>query len=312
MPIHPQIQAMLEKAAALNLPPAHTLTPEEMRGGDLARYTTGVPRVEVASVENRSIESPDGVSIPLRIYRPSTATGLPVVVFLHGSGFVICNLDTHDLICRHLCDRSQCIVVSVDYRLAPEHKFPAAPADCLAATRWVARNAASFGGDPTKIALAGDSAGGNLVAVTTLRLRDEGGPQVQAQVLINPVTDYPEPGTASYVERGIGFGLTRDTMKWFWGHYLQNPHDADNAHAAPLKATSLASLPPAYVVTSEYDPLRDEGEMYVDRLRSAGVWVQHTRLPDTNHSFFFWVGLLDRATETWDDVAAWLRKTLVA
>ena len=199
------------------------------------------------------------------------------MVFFHGSGFVLCSLDTHDGMCRNLCAGTGCVVVSVDYRLAPEAKFPAAPDDCLAATRWAVANAAALGADPGRVFVAGDSAGGNLAAVTALRIRDEGGPRLLGQLLIYPVTDYYEPGTPSMIENAEGYGLTRAGMIWFWNHYLAAPSDGANPHASPFRAADLSGLPPALVVTAEYDPLRDEGEYYADRLRQAGVPTQMKR-----------------------------------
>jgi acetyl esterase len=307
MPLHPQIQAMLDKA--VGLPPMHTVPIDKLRAGDVARFTTGVPRVEVASVTQRDMPGPAG-PMALRIYRPSIDDNLPVIVFFHGSGFVICNLDSHDLICRQLCKASGAIVVSVDYRLAPEHKFPAAADDCLAATRWVGEHAREFGGDPTRLALAGDSAGGNLAAVTALRVRDQGGPSIRAQLLVYPVTDHPSAPKPSYKERGEGFGLTDTTMRWFWGHYLTNERDGAHVYASPLRAETLNGLPPAYVITAEYDVLRDEGELYARRLAEHGVTVKLERFDDMNHGFIFWVGVIDRATEAVHKSADWLREIL--
>jgi acetyl esterase len=217
------------------------------------------------------------------------------MVFFHGSGFVLCSLDTHDGLCRNLCAWAGCVVVSVDYRLAPEAKFPAATDDCLAATRWAAAHAAELNADPTRIVVAGDSAGGNLAAVTALRIRDEGGPKLCSQLLLYPVTDYHTPGTPSYAENAEGYGLTRATMEWFWDHYLEDPSQATHPHAAPLRAASLAGLPPAYIISAEYDPLRDEAEVYGARLREAGVRTDVVRVPGMNHGFLFWVGVVDAA-----------------
>jgi acetyl esterase len=202
------------------------------------------------------------------------------------------------------------VVVSVDYRLAPEHKFPAAPDDCLAATRWVAANASALGGDGGRIIVAGDSAGGNLAAVTALRVRDEGGPKLIGQLLIYPVTDYYQPGTPSMVENAEGFGLTRDGMIWFWNHYVRSAGDGVHPHASPLRAATLAGLPPALVATAQYDPLRDEGEFYADALREAGVTVEMKRWDGMNHGFFFFPGVVDAATQAVDEACAWARRTV--
>jgi len=228
-------------------------------------------------------------------------------VFFHGSGFVLCSLDTHDGMCRNLCAGAACIVASVDYRLAPEHKFPAGIDDCLHATRWAATHAAELGADPTRIGIAGDSAGANMAAVTALRVRDEGGPALCGQLLLYPVTDYHTPGTPSYSENAEGYGLTRETMKWFWDHYLSDPREGIHPHAAPLRAPTLSGLPPALVISAEYDPLRDEGEIYADRLRGAGVPVVLSRYDGVNHGFMFWVGVVDKAGAAMNESCEWLR-----
>ena len=304
MSLHPTLAAMLEKAAAM--PPMVSLPIATIRAGDATRYNVGVPLDDVASAEDRIIAGPGG-DLRIRIYRPDAADGHAVTVFFHGSGFVICSIESHDAMCRQICRRSGSIVVSVDYRLAPEHKFPAAPDDCLAATRWVGAHAREFGGDPARLAVAGDSAGGNLAAVTALRARDEGGPALRAQLLLYPVIDHYSVERPSYRERGSGYGLTREVMVWFWNHYLEQPQAGAHPHASPIRADSLAGLPPAYVVTGEYDPLRDEGEDYAEKLQRAGVPVQLQRYPDMNHGFLFWVGFIEGSTVAMNAACAWLK-----
>jgi acetyl esterase len=228
-------------------------------------------------------------------------------VCFHGSGFVLCSLDTHDGMCRNLCAGAGCVVASVDYRLAPEHKFPAGIEDCLYATRWAAAHAAELGANPMRIAVAGDSAGANMAAVTALRVRDEGGPTLCGQLLLYPVTDYHTPGTPSYEENAEGYGLTRDTMQWFWAHYLSDDSEGRHPHASPLRAPDLSGLPPALVITAEYDPLRDEGEFYAERLRTAGVPIALTRYDGVNHGFMFWVGVVDKAGVAMNEAGDWLR-----
>lgn len=307
MPLHPTLQSMLDKAAGL--PSMVTLPVETIRAGDATRYKTGLPDDAVDSVEDRLIPGPVG-DIRIRIYRPDGGALRPVTVFFHGSGFVICSIESHDTMCRQICRRSGTIVVSVDYRLAPENKFPAAPDECLAATRWVAAQAQTFGGDPARLAVAGDSAGGNLAAVTALRARGEGGPAIRAQLLLYPVTDHYSVQRPSYTERGAGYGLTREAMVWFWNHYLEHPDLGAHPHASPARAESLAGLPAAYVVTGGYDPLRDEGEAYAARLREAGVPTQAVRYENMNHGFMFWVGLIDESTQAMNDACRWLKETL--
>ena len=316
--LHPTLVAMLEKSA--HLPPITAVPVATIRASDATRYKVGVPPDPVASTEDRVIPGPGG-DIRIRIYRPDAQSGHAVTVFFHGSGFVICSIESHDDMCRQLCRRAGTVVVSVDYRLAPEHKFPAAHVDCLAATRWVAEHAAEFGGDAARLAVAGDSAGGTMAAVTALRARDEGGPAICAQLLLYPVTDHvsdpANSGTsaqrsrhASHEERATGYGLTREAMVWFWNHYLTDPAQGAHPHASPLRAQSLAGLPPAYVVTGEYDPLRDEGEAFAHRLRAAGVPVQLIRYPDMNHGFLFWVGHIEGSTIAMDAACAWLKQTV--
>ena len=307
MPLHPYLQTMVDKAAAL--PPIQTVPLERLRATDVARFTTGVPKVELPSVAQVTMAGPGG-PLALRIYKPSGDKNLPVVVFFHGSGFVLCSLDSHDLICRQLCKASGAIIVSVDYRLAPEHKFPAGSDDCLAATRWVGDHAREFGGDPARIAVAGDSAGGNLAAATALRVRDQGGPALRGQLLVYPVTDHPSAPKASYEECGEGFGLTDAAMRWFWELYLADKKDLTHPYASPLRAETLRGLPPAYVMTAQYDVLRDEGELYAKRLIAEGVEVKLERFADMNHGFMFWVGVIEPATDAVMKSGAWLREKL--
>lgn len=286
-----------------------TVPVEKIRATDLARYDIGVPRDEVASVEDRFIPGPRG-DIRIRIYRPDLQPGRPILVFFHGSAFIICSIDTHDAMCRQICRRGGAVVVSVDYRLAPENKFPAAPDDCFAATKWAAEHAAEIGGDPVRLAVGGDSVGGAMAAVAAIRARDEGGPGISAQILLYPVTDHYSVQRPSYAERGSGCGLTRDAMIWAWDLYLQSPEQGAHPHASPIRAPSLAGLPKAYVITGEYDLLRDEGEAFAARLQQAGVAVDRRRYDDMNHGFLNWVGLVDRSTEAMDAIGAWMRQSL--
>jgi acetyl esterase len=243
----------------------------------------------------------------IRIYTPHGTSPFPLLVFFHGSGFVLCSLDTYDGMCRNLCAGAGCVVASIDYRLAPEHKFPAGIEDCLHAARWAAAHAAELGANPTLIAVAGDSAGANMAAVTALRVRDEGGPALCGQLLLYPVTDYHTPGTPSYEENTEGYGLTRDTMKWFWAHYLTDASEGGHPYASPLRAADLSDLPAALVITGEYDPLRDEGEFYAEKLRAAGVPTALTRYHGVNHGFMFWVGVVDKAGAAMNEACEWLR-----
>lgn len=289
------------------MPATHTLPVAVARTQYEARVALMAPPAEIARVREHTIDGPGGL-LRVRLYTPHGPGQFPLLVFFHGSGFVLCSLDTHDGMCRNLCAGAACIVASVDYRLAPEHKFPAGLDDCLHATRWAAANAAELGADPARIAVAGDSAGGNMAAVTGLRVRDESGPGLCGQLLLYPVTDYHPPGTASYEANAEGYGLTRDTMKWFWAHYLSDASEGAHPHASPLRAPDLSGLPPALVITAEYDPLRDEGEGYADKLRTAGVCTALTRYDGVNHGFMFWVGVVDKAGAAMNEACEWLRR----
>ena len=294
MPVDPQIKALLDMGTGV--PATNTLSVADARAQYEARVALMAPAAEIGAVTERTIAGPGG-DLKLRIYRPTGEGPFPVLAFFHGSGFVLCSLDTHDGMCRNLCAGAGCVVVSVDYRLAPEHRFPAGLDDCVFATRWLAGHAGELDADAGRLAVAGDSAGGNLAAAAALRLRDDGGPALCGQLLIYPVTDYFTPGTPSYRENAEGYGLTRDTMIWFWNHYLGEPADAANPYASPLRAQDFRHLPPALVVTAEYDPLRDEGEHYAEKLRAAGIRTTVSRWVGMNHGFFFWVGRVDKAAE---------------
>jgi acetyl esterase len=274
-----------------------------------APLAPGNPR-RVERVVDQSIPGPAGaLEIPLRIYWPvADARGLPVIVFFHGGGWVLCNLDTHDPLCRVMTNEVGAIVVSVDYRLAPEHRFPAAAEDAYAATRWVAANARELGADPTRLAVAGDSAGGNLAAVVALMARDRGAPPLRFQLLVYPVIDHA-CDTASYRENAEGYFLTAAHMRWYWDQYLGDL-DRSQPYASPLRAPSLAGLPPAHIVTAELDPLRDEAEAYAERLRAAGVPVTVRRASGMFHGFFGMAELLEGARQANDEAFRAVREAL--
>ncbi len=253
---------------------------------------------EVGRVEDRTIPGSDG-PIPIRIYWPATDGRHPGIVYFHGGGFVICGLDSHDGACRRLTNAIDAVVVSVDYRLAPEHPWPAATDDAGVATEWVADHAAELGLDPEGLAVAGDSAGGNLSAVAALMARDRGGPRLAFQLLIYPVIDqgatrgqYP-----SKDENGEGYFLTTEAMDWYTDQYLADPDHGEDAYASPIKAESLAGVAPACVITAEMDPLRDEGEAYAQALDAAGVPVTQYRALGMFHGFFNMDAVLDGAKD---------------
>jgi acetyl esterase len=291
MPLDPQARAILDQMNAVEMPDITTLEPAVVRPlfGSIGPEA---PVQEVARVQNLRIPGPAG-EIPIRVYSPEGRGQHPVLVFFHGGGFVICDLDSHDGLCRALTNSARCLVVSIDYRLAPEARFPAGPEDCYAATCWVGEHAAELGGDPARIAVGGDSAGGNLTAVTALQVRDRGGPALCHQLLIYPVTDHAFD-TESYRDNAEGYLLSREMMRWFWGHYLEKDTHGADPLASPLRAPDLAGLPPAHVVTAEFDPLRDEGEAYAARLSQAGVVVDAVRYDGMFHGFMSMFELLDQ------------------
>jgi acetyl esterase len=304
MPLDPQCLLLIDQLAAFDLDWT-TLEPARVRA--LFAAQPSPPGPAVAQVLDRSLPGPGG-PLPVRVYRPAGAGSapLPALVYFHGGGFVLCNLDSHDGACRGLANAAGCAVVSVDYRLAPEHRFPAAPEDCYAATRFVAENAAALGLDPRRLAIGGDSAGGNLTAVVALMARDRGGPPLRFQLLIYPVTDCNFE-TRSYRENAEGYFLTAKQMRWFWEHYLSEPGEAALPYASPLRAEKLGGLPPALVITAEYDPLRDEGEAWAARLREAGVPVTLSRYDGMIHGFFSMAHVVDRARDAQAEAGAALR-----
>jgi acetyl esterase/lipase len=305
MPLDPQAQALLDQVKALGGPQLNELSPPDARVAAKALGALSGPPQAVAKVENRNIPGPAG-DLPVRVYTPAGSGPFPVLVYFHGGGWVIGDLDTQDGPCRALANGAGCVVVSVDYRLAPEHKFPAAPEDTFAATQWVAANAAALNADVSRIAVGGDSAGGNLSAVTAIMARDRGGPPLVFQLLIYPVTD-GACDTASYRDNADGYLLTKDMMQWFWDHYVRNAADRQNPLASPLRARSLSGLPPALVQTAEFDPLRDEGEAYAARLEEAGVPVTLTRYHGMIHGFFGTGSLIDQAHVAIAEAASALR-----
>jgi acetyl esterase len=284
MPLDPQARAYLDAGAALGLKAPRDSTPGEMRAAAIKRrHHFGAPPIPVANVEDRTVPGPAG-EIPVQVYVPDAAGPLPILVYYHGGGWVSGCIETHENACRALANQTPAVVVSVEYRCAPETKFPGPLEDCYAATAWVAEHGAELGGDPTRLAVGGDSAGGNLAAAVALLARERGGPKIGFQLLIYPVTDYNFE-TASYQEAAEGYGLTQDSMRLFWELYLPTEADGANPLASVLRA-DLAGLPPAYVITAEYDPLRDEGDAYAEKLKAAGVSVEHVSYPGQIHGFF--------------------------
>jgi acetyl esterase len=308
MPVTTEVQTILTMLAAMDGPEMNEVTPEQAREM-YATLSALESKTEVASVADAAAPGPAG-DVPVRVYVPTDEPGPhPVLVYFHGGGWVIGDLDTHDSTVRAVAAASGVTVVSVDYRLAPENPFPAPLDDCCAAVRWVVDNAEALDVDPARLAVGGDSAGGNLAAVAAACLRDAGIP-VAFQLLVYPVTD-GTMGMASYAENAEGYFLTRDTMDWFWGHYVG---DGDRTHplVSPVHAPdeALAGLPAALIITAEFDPLRDEGEAYAARLDAAGVPVTVTRYDGVIHGFFSMGDMIPEGKAAVDEAGEALRRAL--
>ena len=306
MAIDPDAQTLLDMVRVANRPAFETVTPAEAR----ELYAAGRPvlapePVPVAEIRDLTMLGRGG-ALALRLYHPVAGKTLPILVFFHGGGWVVGSIDTHDTVCRHLAVAAECAVLSVDYRMGPEHKLPAAVEDCVAATEWAADNATTLGGDPMRIAVGGDSAGGNLAAVVSLALRDNGRPRLSYQLLIYPATDAGMTHS-SFARFAEGHLLTRSTMRWFYEQYLSGPGDVADWRVSPLRAPNLAGVAPAYVLTAGYDPLCDEGDAYARRLEEAGVPVKHRRFDRQIHGFISNGKVIRAADPALDDAAAALR-----
>jgi acetyl esterase len=306
MPLDADMKALLDQMAAAKLPSFHQMTPQGARDQMARRIAAGDP-VPVARVEDRKISGPDG-DIPIRIYTPSGNGPFGALVYFHGGGWVVGSIEMTDLPCRMITNAAGCVTVSVDYRLAPEHKFPAGPEDCYAATKWVAENAVAIGCDAKRIAVSGSSAGATLAAATALMARDRGGPKIAYQLLVYPATqrELDTPSQKQFATDGY-YILSRADMEWFWGHYLASDADAANPYACPARAKSLAGLPPAMVITAEFDPLRDEGEAYAARLREEGVATVLKRYNGVTHGFFGMPTVIEKSRHAIAQASAALR-----
>ncbi|PYO20927.1 MAG: acetyl hydrolase [Candidatus Rokuibacteriota bacterium] len=311
MALDPQAANVIDLIVKSGRPPYHQLTPKDAR--QMFRETRPAstpPAPQIGAV--RDVLTEGAQAIPLRVYRPpgvSDSRRLPVLVYFHGGGWVIGDLETHDVLCRQLTAEAGVSVIAVDYRLAPEHKFPAAADDAWAATRWIAAHAAELGVDADRLAVGGDSAGGNLAAVVALLAREAGGPRIALQILLYPVTDLVSE-SQSYADLADGYMLTRDSMRWFRAQYLAKEQDAADWRVSPLRAPSLVGLPPALVVTAGYDPLRDEGEAYARRLREAGVSVDAVSFGGMIHGFVPMGRLIDTAFRGVSLITGSLRQAL--
>lgn len=310
--LDPAARQLLNLMAAAGNPPLESLPPPVARqAADAGFKLLQGPPEAVAEVRDLMADGPAG-KIPLRLYRPAgseAGAALPACLYFHGGGFVIGNVPLYDNLCRLLANAAGCVVVSVEYRLAPEHVFPAAVDDCFAALRWVAAHAATLGIDAARLAVAGDSAGGNLAAVCALQARDQGGPALRYQLLIYPVTDM-RGGTSSYQANGEGYFLTASLMEWFLGHYLGEPTAVEDWRASPLLAPRHEGLPPASILVCGFDPLYDDGQRYAEVLKQAGVPVRFTALPDQIHGLVTFDGALPAAKPAIAALGAELRDAL--
>jgi acetyl esterase len=300
MPLDSQTRRVLEAAAAVGAPDYATLSPDEAREAHLQSLGQAGPPEEVESVKDHAITGPGG-DLRLRVYRPTIEDALPALVYFHGGGWVVGTLDTADVPLRAIANRSGCAVVSVDYRLAPENKFPRPLDDARAAIEWVCERGGEVGIDVARVGVGGDSAGGNLAAASALVLRDER--SLACLVLMDYSFD-----TTSYLEFAEGYMLTRPSMQWYWNHYLADPADGASYLASPLRADDLSGLARSLVITAEYDPLRDEGEEFAAKLRASGVDVVLSRYEGTVHGFLRMGAVLDAAHRVADEVGGLLRE----
>ena len=304
--LDPQADALLTAIAAEGPSPTAELTPQQARASFLRPSWLGAPR-EMAAVRDLSIPGPAGL-LRLRTYRPHGRGPLPVLVFFHGGGFVVGSLDEFDALCTILADGASCVVVSVDYGLAPERKFPAAAEDAIAALCWVAAHADEIDGDPARIAVAGDSAGGNLAAGAALRARDEGGPALVQQVLVSPWVDLSCAETESFRCFGEGGWLSAASLRWYRDHYLASPEQARHPHASPILAPDLRGLPPALILDSEFDILHDQVRAFASRLREAGNAVDERFCRGQLHDFVVLPGLFESAASALSEICESLRQ----
>jgi acetyl esterase len=308
--LDPDAAAVFRAFQEAGRPPYETVSPAEARELYLkGRVVTNPEPPELKSVQPLAISAPHG-SIPARVYTPMRlrrTNGLaPCLVFFHGGGWVIGDLDSHDVVCRKLADEGQLVVISVDYRLAPEHKFPAAVEDAITATRWIADNSRQLDIDASRLTVGGDSAGGNLAAVVAISARDGNGPDIAGQVLIYPAIDFALTHP-SHREPETSLLLTHSVIRWFRDHYLTGAADISDWRASPARAGTLIGLPPAYVLTAGADPLRDEGDEYAHRLKAAGVPVTYRTFPGQFHGFFTMGKLLQQANVAAKEIGAWLK-----
>lgn len=287
--------------------PPHKLRAINAKRHDADSRIIDYPDVQMAKVEDREIEMRDGVKIPIRIYQPTKSEGLPIISFMHGGGFVLRNIITHDKACRRIAKHCEAVVVSIGYRLAPEAKFPIPSNDCYDATLWVAENADSIGGDPNQLIVMGDSAGGNLATVTAIQAREIGTPKIAKQVLIYPTTDarLDHPSIEEFAE---GYFLTKELMQWFLDHYKSKPADIYDPLMSPLLHPDLSNLPPAFITTAGLDPLKDEGRAYADLLQKAGNEMEYKDYPEVIHGFLNMPRIMKESEEMVKDIGRFVKE----
>jgi len=308
IPLDPKAQALLTAIAAAGDQPVQVMTVEKARKLIESGYEKiKQPLQEIGSIEERSVPGP-GNDIMLRIYTPFGHGPFPVLMFIHGGGWVLFSPKHYDPICTHLCAGAQCVVVSVYYRRSPETKFPGALNDLTETLQWLKNHAAEIHGDASRIIIAGDSAGANLAAAACLKNRDECGPPLLAQALIYPATDWYDPPTPSFIEFSDGYSLTRDAMVWFWEQYLESKSQVSDPYAVPMKAASLKGLPDALVIVAGYDPLKDEGIRYAEKLSNEGVETTLLKYEDMIHGFMSYLGILDQASLAIQQICGWLKQ----
>ena len=306
MSLDPQAEALLKNMEESGAPPFNKVSPAEARlmydqGSELVRGDPPEPH----SIENIDIPGKDG-KIAAWVYRPSESKNLPTVVFFHGGGFVIGSLKSHDTVCRSLCIEAQCLVISIDYRLAPENKYPAALDDAWTATTWIANNIESLGGDANHLAVAGDSAGGCLAASVSLLAKESGSPDICKQILVYPCTDM-SARFDSHREFGDGYRLTSELLEWFYNHYFSEKDDIMHWKATPLNAQDFTQLPPTFIISAGFDPLQDEAKAYAEKLKNAGVQVKFSHYEGMMHGFITMPGVIDKAKQALSECAEELK-----
>ena len=306
MSLDPQAEALLKNMEESGAPPFNKVSPAEARimydqGSELVRGDPPEPH----SIENIDIPGKDG-KIAAWAYRPSESKNLPTLVFFHGGGFVIGSLKSHDTVCRSLCIEAQCLVISIDYRLAPENKYPAALDDAWTATTWIANNIESLGGDANHLAVAGDSAGGCLAAAVSLLAKESGSPDICKQILVYPCTDM-SARFDSHLEFGDGYRLTSELLEWFYNHYFSEKDDIMHWKASPLNAQDFTQLPPTFIISAGFDPLQDEAKAYAEKLKNAGVQVKLSHYEGMMHGFITMPGVIDKAKEALNECAEELK-----